>query len=245
MDLFREIHQGTMNIGTFHPIQFTVPMYGKFDIIVIIMLHGKTIGRHEKNKFFYQPIPNTYNATVMEAMPCGVCNFSVPHKLLRHLDTGLTRSTFDPEFPANLQTRLRTIRADQHKKVFVDDDFKEQFEISKGYTGWSVLNGPMFLERLYGSDAIFHEIIAYHTTHGPYKSGDHILNATDSRHRVKRSELMERIQSAGYTTPLYLDASCGKFDHTFKLDHQKKLTANAMSRNLAGGKSRKRNTNHV
>ena len=104
----------------------------------------------------------------------------------------------------------------------------------------------MFLERLYGPDAHFHEIIAYHTTHGPYKSGDHILNATDSRFRVKRSELMERIQKAGYTAPLYLDVSCGEFDYAFKTDHQKKLTANAMTRNLAGGrKSRKRNTNHV
>jgi hypothetical protein len=33
--------------------------------------------------------------------------------------------------------------------------------------------------------------------------------------------------------------SCGKFDYPFKVDHQQKLTANAMSRNLAGGITRK------
>lgn len=177
----------------------------EYDIIVAIYLHGVTNACPTKYK------PNFANATLMEAVPCGVGDFCIPARSNLTIQTAIERFRKDPLFIHKLQEELTNER-NTHISIFNEEKvippkFMKAFELFSGTKPWRIIEKG-YMEREYTSDKNLNKIIVHYASRGPFKLNQNLYEIF----RVStRSELMALLQKAGYQKPLLLDSSCGVF----------------------------------
>jgi hypothetical protein len=226
-----------------------LPVYGGFEIIVLITTHGGTpvtcINRSITANQVYLPL--TVDVTVMEASPCGVCSHELYSRDLVSyykgvIDRNRMRLATDTPFLETIQRELRTGREGTYQEGEITPD--ESY--SSEYRGWNILKDEIHvLEREYMQDRRdrrFCHMNVLYSTKKPFQTHQNLLDT----HPIKyRSELISLLDKSGYTKILLLDLSCGVYEYeSVRLDEAqdetRQRTKGLMKQGLAGGTRRRK-----
>jgi hypothetical protein len=231
-------------------------LYGGFDIIVIVSLHGETCdvdGKAFSSKHFKaaaKPISYPYPFVLMEAVPCGIVYF-VGDNELSNVRRYIEDLREDEEFLQSLQGRLRELKYEKHSQSeqfheFEDDpEFTEFHQCTRNFDIVPHTGG--YLERMYEYDETEPGLgfnVAYAKAYAEgFKRGDNLMHhltpiGNKKKPEFSRTQLLTLLRSKGYKMPLIIDLSCGCFDDDTPKSLVKKYKRVAEDRGLCGGKSR-------
>ena len=228
-------------------------LYGGFDIIVIVSLHGETCDEKgnafspEHFKAAAKPMAEPYPFILMEAVPCGVTYF-VSEAELSTVMGYVEDLREDEHFLQNLQGRLMELKCEKHSQSdefheFEDDpEFVEFHQCTHNFN--IVPHEGGYLERIYEYDK--EPGLGFNVAYakGRFKRGDNLMHhltpiGNKKNPEFSRTQLLTLLRSSGYKMPLIIDLSCGCFDDDLPKPLVAKFKRDAEDRGLSGGKSRR------
>ena len=226
-ELLEAIASKEIYVGLFDPIRFIqTHEYGGFDIIILLVVHGETMGTDESFEFLFSD-----TCTVMEASPCGSCH-STPSYRKQAIMANIHRMRDDPEFLQSLQTELRSMRREQWTGHWTGtNSTPEWITRSSEYIGWNIVKGKMH-NRSYSTDDVYNEMIVVYAEHGPFSTGQHL----DVQTITSRRKLFDLL--VDYKAPLILDTSCAQVCGNGEM--HRKYFAKSRELGLSGSGARKR-----
>ena len=229
-------------------------LYGGFDIIVIVSLHGETCdvdGKAFSSKHFKaaaKPISYPYPFVLMEAVPCGIVNF-VSEDELTTVKGYIEALREDEHFLQNLQERLMELKYEKHSQSEQFHEFENDPEFAEFHRCISnfniVPNKGGYLERMYEFDKTEPGLgfnVAYATR--DFKRGMNLMHhltpiGNKKKPEFSRTQLLTLLRSNGYKMPLIIDLSCGCFDDDTPKSLVAKYKRDAEERGRCGGKSQR------
>jgi surface protein len=182
-------------------LTYIPPTTLQYDVILTVFLHGETTTLCPKDHK-----PNFANVTLLEASPCGVKNYCFVDEDNEHekVQKFIRDTPQDPTFTTKLQSFLRKLK-----------ELREEYISDKDYTlfmtqrGWEILTKG-YMERRYVTDKRFvNKVIVCYSSKDVFEKDENLIKSYNFIY--SRTELMHLLKDSGYSNPLIIDFSCGRF----------------------------------